>query len=455
MPPDYPHKIFGNKRLRSILYHNKLWDLITTIRNIGTEGVKEEEQLRRIRLVNSLSMAIVSLILVIGLLFFILTKRLSILIPAVIEFSLALSPIFLNKKKKYVRAALITFLTQCIASLYFGMLLGNVVELQSVVFFLLLLTFLLFDNSALRKMCFIIALVILFALEANYFARVIEPLPLSPSYAVVFKTFSFLGLFCLIIIVGAPYIKSHDTSYKLKRSLENEESQSNAKSVFIRDVSHEIRGSFLGIIQMSQSLRVGLERKVDIISLADDLIDACHTYKRMLENLLEYTKIDAGVLDNVYESQIDIRAYARKIINVNTYSAADKGVKIHLSVSDEVPVLLKCDEIRLAQIFNNLLTNAIKFTRPESKISVTIECTGNYWHLSVQDEGEGIAEDKQKSIFNLFVTDRNTENNREGIGLGLFITRHLVEDLLKGTITVKSQLHAGSCFQVSLPLTTG
>jgi signal transduction histidine kinase len=432
----------------------RLRDLIITIRNIGTEGVKEEEQLRRIRLVNSLSLAIVSLILVIGMLFFILTKKLSILIPAIRELSLALSPIFLNKRKKYVRAALITFLTQCIASLYFGMLLGNVVELQSMVFFLLLITFLLFDDSTLRKMCLGIALFILIALEANYFARFIEPLPLSESYAIIFKTLSFLGLFCLIIIVGAPYIKSHDTSYKLKRSLENEESQNNAKSAFIRDVSHEIQGSFLGIIKMSQSLKIGLERKVDIASLADELIDACHTYKRMLENLLEYTKIDAGVLDGVYERDIDIRAYARKIININTYSAADKGVKIHLTVSDEVPALLKSDEIRLAQIFNNLLTNAIKFTRPDSKIQVTIENAGNYWRLSVQDEGEGIAEDKQKSIFNLFVTDR-TENNREGVGLGLFITRHLVEDLLKGTITVKSQLHAGSCFQVSLPLQAG
>jgi signal transduction histidine kinase len=435
------------------LYLNLL-SLIRSVRNTGTKGIKEEEELRRIRLVNSLSMAIVSLILVIGLLFFLLTGKLSILLPAIVELLLALSPLFLNRRGKYVAACLVTYLTQCVASLYFGMVLGNVVELQTVVFFLLLITFLLFDDSLLRKVCFTVALVILVTLEANYFLVFVEPLPLSQPYSVIFKTLSFFGLFCLIIIVGSPYVKSHDSSYKLKKSLKNEENQNNAKSVFIRNVSHEIQGTFLGIIKMAQSLRAGLERKEDIVSLSDDLIDGCHTYKRMLTNLLEYTKIDAGVMDSVNASAIDLRTFLQKIININKYSAIEKGVEIHLSVAGEIPALLRSDEIRLTQIFNNLLTNAIKFTRPDSNIYVIVEQAENSWQLYVRDEGQGIPDEKLKSIFDLFVTDRNLEGNREGVGLGLFITRHLVEDLLKGTISVKSQENRGACFQVSLPLET-
>ncbi|MDO6429007.1 HAMP domain-containing sensor histidine kinase [Flavitalea sp. BT771] len=434
--------------------HLNLLSLITSVRNTGTKGIKEEEELRRIRLVNSLSMAIVSLILVIGLLFFLLTGKLSILLPAIAELLLALSPLFLNRNGKYVAACLVTYLTQCVASLYFGMVLGNVIELQTVVFFLLLLTFLLFDNSILRKVCFTVALVILVTLEANYFLVFVKPLPLSQPYSVIFKTLSFFGLFCLIIIVGSPYVKSHDSSYKLKKSLKNEENQNYAKSVFIRNVSHEIQGTFLGIIKMAQSLRAGLERKEDIVSLSDDLIDGCHTYKRMLTNLLEYTKIDAGVMDSVYASAIDLRTFLQKIINVNKYSAIEKGVEIHLSVADEIPLVLRSDEIRLTQIFNNLLTNAIKFTRPASNIYVIVEKGEDSWQLYVRDEGPGIPEEKLKSIFDLFVTDRDLEGNREGVGLGLFITRHLVEDLLKGTISVKSQENRGACFQVSLPLET-
>jgi two-component system, sensor histidine kinase len=169
---------------------------------------------------------------------------------------------------------------------------------------------------------------------------------------------------------------------------------------------------------------------------------------------LEYTKIDAGVTDSVYASAIDLRTFLQKIININKYSAIEKGVEIHLSVADEIPPLLKSDEIRLTQIFNNLLTNAIKFTCPDSNIYVIVEKAEDSWQLYVKDEGLGIPDEKLKSIFDLFVTDRNPESNREGVGLGLFITRHLVEDLLKGTISVKSQVNRGACFQVSLPLET-
>ncbi len=423
------------------------------IRDTGAEGIEKEEELRRIRLVNSLSMAIVSLILGIGALFYVMTGRLSILIPSILEFFLSLSPIFLNRRRNYTAAALLTFLTQCIASLYFGLLLGNVLELQAVVFFLLLITFLLFDRGRLRRICFAVALVILVVLEANAMTGFVPALQLNATSANIFKALSFSGLFCLILIVGAPYIASHDTSFELKRSLKNEEHRNYEKSMFIRDVSHEIQGSFLGIIKMSQSLRAGIGRKEEDTSvLADQLIDACRTYKNMLANLLEYTRIDAGVLETVYKNHLDIRVYAEKIIRLHTYAAADKRVRIHLNVSEEIPVLLWTDELRLTQVFNNLLINAIKFTRDGSQIYVTIGRENAHWFLSVLDEGPGVPVEQQRRIFDLFVTDRNIGNNREGMGLGLFITRRLVEDLLKGTIMVNNRPPAGACFQVTFPL---
>ena len=425
---------------------------IEAIRNTGAGDIEKEEELRRIRLVNSLSMAIVCLILGIGALFYVMTGRLSILIPSIVEFFLALSPIMLNRRRKYVQAASITFLTQCIASLYFGLLLGNVLELQAVVFFLLLITFLLFDRGRLRRICFVVALVILVVLEANAMTGFVPPLTLNGPSANIFKALSFSGLFCLILIVGAPYIRSHDTSFELKRSLKDEEHRNYEKTIFIRDVSHEIQGSFLGIIKMAQSLRAGIAgQEQDTGAVADQLIDACRTYKNMLANLLEYTRIDAGVLESVYKSHLDIRAYAEKIIRINTYAAADKRVRIHLDVSDEVPSLLWTDELRLTQIFNNLLTNAIKFTPDGSNIYVSIGIEGRRWLLSVLDEGPGVPVDRQKRVFDLFVTDRDSESNREGMGLGLFITRHLVEDLLQGTITVSNRPPQGAHFQVMLP----
>src|SRR4051794_35236140 len=122
MPPDKPHKRFIVSRISPVNW-------ILSIRDTGVAGIGKEEELRRIRLVNSLSMAIVSLILGIGALFYVMTGRLSILIPAIVEFFLAFWPLFLNKRGKHTMAALIIFFTQCIASLYFGLLLGGVLEL--------------------------------------------------------------------------------------------------------------------------------------------------------------------------------------------------------------------------------------------------------------------------------------------------------------------------------------
>jgi two-component system phosphate regulon sensor histidine kinase PhoR len=111
-----------------------------------------------------------------------------------------------------------------------------------------------------------------------------------------------------------------------------------------------------------------------------------------------------------------------------------------------------CDELRITQALNNLLSNAIKFTKPHSSVLVTAQRSNSTWLLTVQDSGEGISTEKLNDIFDPYVTDRNAKNNPEGIGLGLYITKHIVEDLLNGTIDAYNSPPLGATFTISLPL---
>lgn len=98
----------------------------------------------------------------------------------------------------------------------------------------------------------------------------------------------------------------------------------------------------------------------------------------------------------------------------------------------------------------NLLNNAIKFTRHGSIVIVEVYQEGPFWKLVVTDQGEGIPEEKQKEIFEAFFTEQ-TPQNPDGTGLGLYITKYLV-DILKGSIKIKSTIGVGTSFTVSLPL---
>jgi signal transduction histidine kinase len=107
--------------------------------------------------------------------------------------------------------------------------------------------------------------------------------------------------------------------------------------------------------------------------------------------------------------------------------------------------------MKLTQVVINLINNAIKFSKSGTIISVTLHKDIDRWRISVQDRGKGICPDRLPYIFDPFVTDNNRDNNSEGVGLGLHITKQLVA-ALQGEIEVSSEENAGSCFTVYLPI---
>jgi signal transduction histidine kinase len=221
-----------------------------SIRKTGTKGVADEELAQRIMMVNTLSFSLCCLIFLVGSVYFILSGKLSILIPASIECTLAATAIVLNRYRHYHAAALVTFFVQCMASIYFGLLLGNVIELQAMVIFLFLITFLLFKRASTRLICLISAVVILVIIEGNYYFHFVGQVPLDLQLTVIFKALSIAGVLLVIMVVGTPYVLSKDRLHKTNHF----------KKIFIYQVTHELRTQLNAVYYIAQLIKREIRR---------------------------------------------------------------------------------------------------------------------------------------------------------------------------------------------------
>ncbi|SFE52343.1 Signal transduction histidine kinase [Chitinophaga sp. CF118] len=280
----------------------------------------------------------------------------------------------------------------------------------------------------------------------------------------------FIILTCLILIIYL-YVKKAELLQRQEMKLlenklyaaekHNEELQclaeqleraTNAKSVFVRETSHEIRTPLNAIFGISQLLQLKVEQHkslAPIRMLADHLYAASYNTKEIINNILEFSKIEAGKLDKPEMCNLDIREWIRETVNMHQYVAAIKNVKIKYTIDNEIPGQITGDRILLTKTINNLLSNAIKFTSKESTVTLRVFTSDNKWYIQVTDQGAGIPENKLRTIFDAFFTERNIF--LEGTGLGLHITHKLVESL-QGEIEVSSIIGKGTTFTVMLPL---
>lgn len=221
------------------------------------------------------------------------------------------------------------------------------------------------------------------------------------------------------------------------------------KVEFIRQITHDIKGDFFGVSSVCLMLKLAIEKGNDPTSMLDHLTEACEEYKYKLNNFLEYTKFDAGLYDTIREP-VNIRALLKSAIAETENRSAPKAIRIELAVSDQLPKNIVGDEFRLKHITENLLVNAISFSAPGSQIAVSAETQGNCWTLSISDSGIGMTREQLDSLFKLLPAQRMSLKNPTG--LGLLVTRYLVEDVLQGRITLTSEPRTGTRVDLELPL---
>jgi signal transduction histidine kinase len=239
-------------------------------------------------------------------------------------------------------------------------------------------------------------------------------------------------------------------------SVEAANNANEAKSNFLAKMSHEIRtpmNAILGIAEIQlrdKTLSPEAEEANRRIYESGDLL------LNIINDILDLSKIEAGKLELV-PVKYDIPSLVNDTVQLNRLRYESKPIELSINVDENTPHYLFGDELRVKQVLNNILSNAFKYTDegsvslfvfPEIDVNDSENVTIAFY---IRDTGQGMTEDQIEKLFDEY-TRFNAEANREtvGTGLGMSITKHLL-DLMKGKITVKSEIDKGTEFVVRIP----
>jgi CheY-like chemotaxis protein/nitrogen-specific signal transduction histidine kinase/predicted hydrocarbon binding protein len=243
-----------------------------------------------------------------------------------------------------------------------------------------------------------------------------------------------------------------DVEENIKRAKEKAEASDQAKSQFLTNISHELRTPLNTILGYSELLK---RSKLDneLLEYVSYIDQSSFQLVRIVDDLLDLSKIDAGQL-LIETETINLRLFFFQLANDAKILSAEKWEKLNFEfhISDDCPEEILNDKVRLRQILNNLISNAIKFTEA-GIIKVSLEkSAGDSLTFSVIDHGIGIEKDKFEDIFETFKqADGAFSRKFGGSGLGLSISKKLIE-LMGGKIWLKSEAKVGTSFYFSLPI---
>ncbi len=224
------------------------------------------------------------------------------------------------------------------------------------------------------------------------------------------------------------------------------------KSDFVSNVSHELRTpltSIKGYTQLLYEEKIGPidEKQKQCLKI---VLEESDRLTRLINEVLDLSKLEHGKVRFKLE-KVNISEIANLVINTMTMIAEEKKIIISNEFEKELPIIPVSKDL-IKQVFINLIGNAIKFTKKEGKIHITIKKINDYIQVSVKDSCNGIPKEALPNIFSKFYqVDSSMTREHSGTGLGLAIARHIVE-IHQGEIRVESEENKGCLFTFTLPL---
>ena len=230
-----------------------------------------------------------------------------------------------------------------------------------------------------------------------------------------------------------------------------------SKSSFLANMSHDIRTPMNAIIGIISLLRHDADDKAKVIEYADKIDTSSQHLLGIINDVLDMSKIEAGKTIFKY-TDFSILDFMEELNTIFHSQIDEKNQTLTFMKGNIRHEWVNSDQVHLMQIFSNLLSNAVKYTQEGGAIQFLVEeCETNSfvyakYRFLVSDNGMGMSADFKDKIFDAFTRAENTLTNKiQGTGLGMAITRNLVE-AMGGTIDVESEPGQGSCFEVLMDL---
>lgn len=260
------------------------------------------------------------------------------------------------------------------------------------------------------------------------------------------------------------------TAEQLEKALKASEAASQAKLVFLANVSHELRSPLNSIIGFAELLQNEISGPLnpEQREYADNVLNSSRHLLSVISQILDLSKIEAGKMTLESEELCPLEPITMAITMTHA-KFQQKGIQLLEQYSPDIyRTTISCDEVKLRQIVLNLLSNACKFTRTGGTVTVGARIAGRndigkypplstdenqrFVEISIKDNGIGIKEQDMQHLFQEFSQlDATITQKHEGTGLGLALCKKLVE-MHGGRIRVESSAGAGSCFSFILPV---